>query len=309
MDTAIAGMPRRIWAQDSFVHSVRVFISLGGATAVCWRLDQMEMLVPLLLGSIASALAETDDNWRGRVRALLVTLVCFAVAAFSVQALIGRPWLFVAGLALSTFGLTMLGAISDRYRAIAWATVILAIYTMLNVGPHAAAAGPFWEVPALLLVGALWHGVLSVLWCALFPYPPVLRNLAELYEALGSYLRLKASLFEPVRGVDVERRRLALAQVNARVVGAMNKAKESLFNRLDGQPRPSARLSQLLHLYFIAQDIHERASSSHYHYNELADRFFHSDVLYRCQRVLSLLGLACDALAQELQAGRTFTRD
>ena len=80
--------------------------------------------------------------------------------------------------------------------------------------------------PALLLGGAAWYGLLSVLWCAVFMFQPVQQNLAQLYRVLGDYLRLKASLFEPVRGVDVEVRRLALAQLNGQVVNALNIAKE-----------------------------------------------------------------------------------
>ncbi|WP_325341152.1 YccS family putative transporter [Xylophilus sp.] len=298
---------RRLWAQDAFVYGLRVFVALAGAMALCWHLDRLPLVAPVFLGTIASAIAETDDNWRGRLRALLVTLLSFGVAAASVEVLFDRPWAFVGGLTLATFGLTLLGAVGERYRAIAQATMILAIYTALSVEPDALRAQPhwrgaFWQVPTLLLAGAAWYGLLSVAWCALFPHQPVRQNLVRLYEALGDYLRLKASLFEPVRGVDVERRRLALAQYNGRVVAALNATKESIFSRLGRRATlaPTGRMLQHLNLYFIAQDVHERASSSHYHYNAWADVFFHSDVLYRAQRVLALQGAACTGLAEAL---------
>ncbi len=300
---------RRLWAQDAFVYSLRVFVALSGAMALCWWLDRVPLVIPVFLGIIASALAETDDSWRGRLRALLVTLVCFAAAAFSVKALLAWPAAFVAGLALAAFGFTLLGALGERYRAIASATVILALYTAISAAPGSQAdALPFWHVPALLLAGAAWYGALSLGWCVLFPHQPVRQNLARLYRELGAYLRLKASVFEPVRAVDVERRRLALAQTNGRVVAALNTAKESLFARLGRQP-PAGRLLRHLNLYFVAQDIHERASSSHYHYNEWADVLFHSDVLYRCQRVLKLQGVDCTQLAGALQLHQPFVRD
>ncbi|MDA8454669.1 YccS family putative transporter [Acidovorax sp. GBBC 3334] len=310
------GWLRRLWAQDAFVYSLRVFIALSGAMAVCWWRDQVALVTPLFLGIIASALAETDDSWRGRLRAVLVMLGCFALAAFSVQILLPRPAWFVAGLALSTFGFTMLGAIGERYRAIASATVILALYAAISASgasshaPVGGAAGA-WQVPLLLLAGAAWYALLSLLWCALFPHQPVRQNLAQLYDQLGAYLRLKASLFEPVRGVDVERRRLALAQTNGRVVAALNATKESIFSRWGGgtQALPTGRMLRHLNLYFLAQDIHERASSSHHHYNEWADVLFHSDVLYRCQRVLRLQGVECARIAQALQMHQPFVRD
>src|SRR5690606_9852806 len=98
---------------------------------------------------------------------------------------------------------------------------------------------------------------------------------ARLFEELGLYLKIKSSLLEPLRQLDVEERRLELARQNGKLVNAMNQAKEILLHRF-ANGRPSARLSRYLRLYFTAQDIHERASSSHYPYNELAEAFFHS---------------------------------
>src|SRR5690606_22411058 len=70
--------------------------------------------------------------------------------------------------------------------------------------------------------------------------------------------------------------------------------------------RPSARLSRYLRLYFTAQDIHERASSSHYPYNELAEAFFHSDVMFRCQRLLNQQGNACRSLGRAIRLREPF---
>lgn len=90
---------RRLWGRDKFAFSLRVLIALTGAMALCWYEERLELVIPLFLGVIASALAETDDNWFGRLKALAVTLVCFAIAASSVELLFPYPWLFVSGLA------------------------------------------------------------------------------------------------------------------------------------------------------------------------------------------------------------------
>jgi YccS/YhfK family integral membrane protein len=73
-----------------------------------------------------------------------------------------------------------------------------------------------------------------------------------------------------------------------------------------GNGRPGPKVSRYLKLYFLAQDLHERASSSHYPYNELAEAFFHSDVLFRCQRLLRLHGQACQRLAQAIELRQPF---
>ena len=147
-----------------------------------------------------------------------------------------------------------------------------------------------------------------MLWQALFSNQPVQQSLARLFRELGRYLKLKSSLFEPIRQLDVEARRLELAQQNGRVVAALNAAKEIILHRV-GNGRPGSKVSRYLKLYFLAQDIHERASSSHYPYNALADAFFHSDVLFRCQRLLRQQGKACQALAESIQLRQPFIYD
>ena len=303
--TSLRHSLRRLWALDKFGYSLRVLIALAGSMLLCWWLGAMQLLIPLFLGIIASALAETDDSWQGRLVALLVTLGCFAVTALGVELLFPYPWLFAVGLAVSSFALTMLGALGERYGTVASATLILSIYSMIGVDQRDGASVQLWREPLLLVAGAAWYGLLSVLWQALFANQPVQQGLARLFRELGRYLALKAALFEPLRQLDVQGRRLALAQQNARVVAALNAAKEVILHRV-GNGRPGPKVSRYLKLYFLAQDIHERASSSHSPYNELAEAFFHSDVLFRCQRLLRLQGEACQGLAQAIELRQPF---
>lgn len=296
---------RRLWALNTFGYSLRVFIALAGVMGLSAGLERPALVIPLFLGIIASALAETDDNWLGRLSALAVILPCFAVAAFAVELLIPYPWLFGVGLACAAFALVMLGAVGERYAAMASATLILSIYTMIGVDQRGGAPTDLWHEPLMLLAGAAWYGVLSVLWSALFAHQPVQQNLARLYRELGLYLKLKSRLLEPLRQLDVEGRRLELARQNGKVVSALNVAKETLLNRI-GNGRPGPKVNRYLKLYFMAQDIHERASSSHSPYNALAEAFFHSDVLYRCQRLLKLQANACRELGQAIQLRQPF---
>jgi YccS/YhfK family integral membrane protein len=300
---------RRLWARDTFVYSLRVFLALGIVMAGCWLAGTMDHVLPVFLGIIACALAETDDTWRGRLRTQAAVLACFSLTALVVHAVFGHPWLFAVVLATAAFGLTMMGAVGERYRAVSSATLILAIYLTIGLDHGGAARGgqPFWLEPMLMVAGAAWYGLLSVAWAAAFANQPVQQSLSELFRLLGGYLQLKARLFEPVRGLDMEQRRVALAQHNGQVVRALNAAKDTLFARL-GNGRPGRRMARYLSLYFIAQDVHERASSSHSPYEALTDAFFHSDVMFRCQRLLSLQGRDCHRLARAIRLRQPFDK-
>ncbi|MBZ5487497.1 TIGR01666 family membrane protein [Halomonas aquamarina] len=296
---------RRLWTLDKFAYSLRVFLAFSGALLFSLYSGNIALVIPLFLGIIACALSETDDSWQGRLQALVVTLSCFTLASFVVQWLFPWPWLFALGLALSTFTLIMLGAIGQRYATIASGTLILSIYSMINIEQHGGVDQEVSTRQLQLIAGAAWYGLISVVWCVLFSRQPLKQSMARLYKTLGEFLILKSALFEPVRGVDVEARRVALARQNGKVVEALNQAKEMIFRRLEGQ-RGNRKLNRYLRIYFIAQDIHERASSTHYPYSALTEAFFHHDVLFRCQRLLDQQGRACRQLAKSLLLNRPF---
>ena len=299
---------RQSWAQIGGSQPLRVFVALASLLALCALNGWATAVIALYLGVIASALAETDDNWRGRVRAQGVTLAFFAAAAWAVQALIDVPWMFALAIAVAAFCLTMMGALQARYKSIGFATLVLAMYATIGIDAQVAVSIARHREPLLLLTGAAWYGLLSIAASAALPAQAVQHRLATLFEVLGTYMSYKASLFEPLRGMDIKRKRLSLAQLNAGVVHELNAAKESIVRRL-GACEPTGRLARYRELYLIAQDVHERANSSHDDYNALADAFFHSDLLYRCQRVLMLQGDACSQLAQSIAQRVPFVMD
>lgn len=281
---------RRNWQHASnhegVMRGAKALLALGCMFAFGWWAGWQEELMAVLLGVNASAFTESDDNWRSRLRMQLLALLLFAMLLWLVWAAVPWPGALAALLALAAFGLTLLGVWGERYRVLAFGSLVWLIYVGLVAETSQAqtlAAAP------LMLAGAAWYGLVSVLWAAAWPEPPVRYRLSRLYAVLGEYLRLKSQLLEPVRGMDLERRRMALALHNGRVVDALNASKDSLLNRL-GKSTPPPWLQTAMHQYLAAQDIHERTSSSHGHYDQLAEAFFHTDAMYRCQRVLALLG-------------------
>lgn len=298
----------RLWAHEKTSYALRVSTALVAAAAYGWYGDAIGAVPGLFLGIIASAIAETDDNWWGRAKAVGLSLLCFAGAASAVVAVFDQPMVFVAGLALTAFGLTLLGALGERYGSIGQATVTLSIYTMIALDqlPTDAPASAPWNEVGHLLTGAAGYGLLSVLWAALLANRPVREAVARLYVELGHFLRIKATLFEPVREADHQALQLALAEQNGRVVTALNTARQAILARFGRSGRPGVQSGSYLRLYYMAQDFHERASSSHYPYAELAEAFFHSDVLYRAHRVLRLQGRACLSLAESVRLRQAY---
>ncbi|RUL78168.1 YccS family putative transporter [Dyella choica] len=290
---------RRLRGSDRFAECQRVLLALGGVIAYClWR-NHASAMIPAMLGVIACALAETEEHWRSRSGTLFTTLLCFTGAAFAVEWLLPHPLPFALALAVMSFVLVMLGSISARYATIAGGTLILAVYTMIGTDqPHPSTS--FFTESLQLLAGAAWYGLLSLLWSVLSPQLAVRHALARVFDALGDYLQTKAALFTPVQGVDRDALLLALAMRNEQVVDALNDTRIVLIDRI-GMRRPRGATAARLQLYFKAQDMHERVSSAHYPYAALAEAFYHSDVLFRCEHVLRLQARQCHGQAEALR--------
>lgn len=283
---------RRYAYNSALLYNLRILIALAGTAGVPWALGQITWTIPLALGVVAAALADLDDRLSGRLRNLLITLVCFCVASVSIELLYPYPWLFIFGLAVSTWGFILLGALGQRYATIAFGALLIAIYTLLGIGLF-----PQWYLqPSLLLLGAVWYNLLTLTGHLIFPIRPLQENIARCFASLAVYLEAKAGLFDP----DIEEQDNAslieVAMANSQLVATLNQAKISIQSRLRGD-RGQRGTRRTLHYYFVAQDIHERASSSHAQYHALRREYRYSDILFRFQRLLSLQAKACQQLA------------
>ncbi|AAW86118.1 YccS family putative transporter [Aliivibrio fischeri] len=295
---------RQYWANKTINYSIRVLLALVGAVIPCWYLEQNTAITPLILGIIAAALAETDDKLSGRLKALFFTFICFAIAAFSIEILFHTPILFAIGLFCSTIAFIMLGALGPRYASIAFGSLLIAIYTMLG----AAESPNLWYQPTLLLGGAAWYYTISLTWQIFWPLQPVQQNLATVFETMATYLNSKSELFHPVTNLVPQPYRLQEAKNNAQMVTALNNSKASLLTRAKRGHVVGAS-DKFLKIYFIAQDIHERVSSSHYRYQDLANTFNRSDILFRFKHLLHSQSLACKEVARCLSLGLPYQHD
>lgn len=295
---------RRYTWNSTWLYNARIFIALVGTTALPWWLGDAKLTIPLTLGAVAAALTDLDDRLTGRLRNLVITLICFFIASASVELLFPWPWLFALGLTISTIGFILLGGLGQRYATIAFGALLIAIYTMLGVSLYAH----WYQQPLLLIAGAVWYNLLTLTGHLIFPIRPLQDNLARSYEQLSRYLELKSRLFDPDLDDEDQAPLYELALANGQLMATLNQTKVSLLTRLRGD-RGQRSTRRTLHYYFVAQDIHERASSSHIQYQALRDNFRYSDVMFRFQRLLSMQSIACQDLAKSILLRTPYQHD
>jgi uncharacterized membrane protein (TIGR01666 family) len=291
---AIAPGLRRYAYNSNLLYSIRIFIALAGTVAGPWLISQPRLSIPLTLGVVAAGLSDLDDRLSGRLRNLLITLISFFIASVSVILLFPYPWLFAIGLALSTCGFILLGALGQRYATIAFGALLIAIYTMLGINN----VYPVWyEQSLLLLTGTVWYYLLTLTGHIVFPIRPLQDHISRCYQQLARYLDAKSTMFDPDQDGSNNQQLVNLAMANSQLVSTLNETKTALQSRLKGD-RGQKGTRRTLQYYFVAQDIHERASSIHVQYQKLSQQFHHTDILFRLQRLMSMQSTACQQLSQ-----------
>ncbi|MGL5812141.1 MAG: YccS family putative transporter [Aeromonas sp.] len=295
MPIDLAGLLRRLLSDSHIYFALKVLLAILGLLAFALVQGDIQLTVLLSLGVVAGAIAETDDSLWGRVKNLAMTLVCFLFASLCVQYLFPTPWLFALGLAGSTFIFVMVGALGQRYATISFGSLLIAIYTMLG----AAKAPDLFYQPLALGAGALWYGLVSLVWLWLLPYKTLHEQLAQSYFALARYL-LEKSRFFPADEHGAQAIRHNLAQLNINLVSALNLTKTALNARLNARSgrrhQVAPELASLLRLYLLALEIQERATSSHYPYSKLEAELKQGIVLDGFQEVFLQLSEACQQL-------------
>lgn len=281
---------------QSWLENLPVFTAFSIAAAIIWFADIHRGSIALFLGVIAGVLADLDHHASGRVKQLFVILPAFTAVSLAVQFSIGNSILLTFIMTSVAFCATMAGAIDVRYRTIAFATLVVALYTTLPYESQLA-----WYLnPMMLIFGTIIYHSSRVAFEALFPCRPVQRGLADAFRALASYVAAKAPFFLPDERSVLEHNQYQLALRANKVNTSFNTCRDRLFYRLSGQ-HISHRTRRQLHDYFIAQDIHERISAAHVDYEKLLTALQHNDILFRLERMIRLQSKACTAYANALE--------
>lgn len=284
----------RIKYNAALMYNVRIGIAFLGTTFVPYWLHFQMATIPLTLGVVAAGLSDIDDRFTSRILNQFYTYIGFFIAASSIQLLFPYPAVFALSLIFACIAWILLGSLGKRYATISYGCLVVSVYSMLGVHLF-----EHWYIqPILLVIGAIWYGVLSTLSFLIAPVRPVQEKLSQSYASLGDFLFAKANLFDVDMTISSYRQSMIdLSMENGKLISLFNEMKTALLTRLKGD-RGQQDTRRSLQYYFVAQDIHERANSSHIDYQIFVKYFKHSDILFRLQRILSLQGKACKDLSE-----------
>jgi uncharacterized membrane protein (TIGR01666 family) len=292
---------QNIKSNSTLIYCLQILIVLTGTTLGIFFLGYHQLIVPLTLGAIATALTDFDDRLSIRLRNLGLVCILF----FSVSSILDflHPYklLFLIYLSLSSAAFILMGALGQRYATISFGTVLLSIYTMFGLGEYSE----WYQQPSYFVMGALWYGLTSIVFYLLKPTQAVQDNLSNSFNHLADLLMTKAKLFDPDNLDNVEHLLYNLSLKNSIVVQSLNATKASLLTRLKAS-RANKNTIYWLNLYFLAQDIHEQATSNYLHYERIHQNFSRTDLIYRIQKNIRLQANHCDMLAESILKRHAF---
>ena len=297
----VNGYYQNFKSNSTLIYCLQILIVLSGTTLGLYFLGYFSLIVPVTLGAIATALTDFDDRLSVRLRNLALVCVLFFTVSSILDFLHPHKLLFLIYLSLSSAALMLMGALGQRYATISFGTVLLSIYTMFGLGQY-----EYWyQQPSYFVLGVFWYGICSILFFLFKPTQAVQDNLSNTFHQLAELLTAKAKLFDPDNTQNVERLLYELSLQNSLVVQSLNSTKASLLTRLKAS-RANKNTIYWLNLYFLAQDIHEQATSNYLHYEKIQRNFSRTDLIYRIQKNVHLQAVNCQTLANTILKRQVF---
>ena len=292
---------QRFKSNSILIYCFQIFIVLTGTTLGLLFLGYEALIVPVTLGAIATALTDFDDRLSIRLRNLVYVCILFFGVSSILEFLYPYKLLFILYLSLSSAAFILMGALGQRYATISFGTILLSIYTMFGLGEYSE----WYQQPSYFVLGAVWYGLTSIIFYLLKPTQAVQDNLAANFNAIAALLLAKARLFDPDNTDNIEPLLYELSLKNSEVVQSLNTTKASLLTRLKAS-RANKNTIYWLNLYFLAQDIHEQATSNYLHYENIHKNFSHTDLIFRIQKNVKLHALSCQKLAQDILTHQSY---
>ena len=292
---------QNFWRFPDRMMALKVVISMAVLSIPFILMGKPFYGVTLALGAWAGALSETDDHPKGRMKALLLSLVSFTVSSFSVGFLQPYPIVLGAGFVVSTIVFILIGGLGERYRGITFGAILVGIYTLIGIN-HS----PDWYMHAILLPsGALLYGLVSLILLFYKPYRLLEEQLARGFLALSDYLQEKSRLFPLGNKQEQEEIGRRLAVLNIQLVSSLEKCK-AVLNSYSEEVDDQSELTPYLQRFMLLQSLHERAASTHQRYDVLNEDESNNELLSGVGELLHQLSHATYLVADNMLTGAPY---
>jgi uncharacterized membrane protein (TIGR01666 family) len=231
----------------------------------------------------------------------ITSAIVFVVAAITSLA---RMNIYAMGLeiVLASFFFSMFNVYGNRATSVGNAAMLVMILTMdtpiekANILPHAF----------LILAGAIFYTILSLLLNTIRPYRIVQRALADCIREIATYLSIRSDFYNLEADINNNYKKLVAQQII--VNEKQDAARELLFKTRQIVKESTSDGRRLVFTFVETVDLFEDITASYYDYDLLRKQFADSGALELIHQALKKIAFELDSIGIAIQANSSFTR-
>lgn len=264
--------------------------------------DHFETGLTISLGAMVVSLTDSPGPFihrrNGMLFAALFAFVSALVTAFA------RMNLYTMGLeiVLAGFFFSMFTVYGNRATSVGNAAVLVMILTM----DKPIEAGEALPHASLILAGALFYTVFSLLLYTLRPYRIAQRALGDCVREIATYLSIKGDFYNINTDLDTNYRKLVAQQivVNEKQDGV----RELFFKTRQIVQESTAEGKRLVFTFVETVDLFEDITAAYYDYALLRNQFESTGALQLISNTLKKLAQEIDAIGFAIQSNSVYSR-
>jgi len=253
------------------------------------------------LGAMCISLTDAPGPIIHRRNSMFITCgITFCITCITAWA---RLNIYTMGLeiVLVTFFFSMFTLYGNRASSVGNAAILIMILTMDTpiesqmVLPHAL----------LILAGAVFYSLVSMLLHTLQPYRIAQRALADCIREIAAYLSIKADFYNVTTNLDDNYKKLVAQQIV--VNEKQDAAREMFFKTRQIVTESTSEGRRLVFTFVETVDLFEDITAAYYDYALLRTQFAYTGALEIINHSLKKISFELDSMALAIQANTSFT--
>ncbi len=288
---------RRFINSHHFADGIRITAGVVLPALVLNYFGHLQYGIFASLGAVCASLTDSPGPIQHRRNGLLVCSGFVFVVSIAVGFSLIHIWIFMILLPMLCFFFSMIAVYGARAGSIGLATLLVMV--MMT---HESLKGEQVIYFALLLLGgALWYTLLSLLLYNIRPFRLIKQTIGEYVLSAGSYLRARAKFYEADADITASYEMLMKAQV---LVQQKQEATAELLFAGRRDEKESSFTSRILMMMFLdVSDLLERTMASYFDYKKLHAYFDDTPVITEYHRIILLLAAELDEVGLAVVSG------
>lgn len=280
-----------------FADGLRITIGVLLPSLFLAQFGLLKIGITLSLGALCVSIVDSPGPIIHRRNAMIITAILIFFCSFITGISNQNNILLGFVILVTSFVFSMLYCYGIRAASIGTACLLLVILSINDTRPLIEEL----KYSLFIFLGGIWYTCLSYLVYRVRPYRAVQQALADSILEVSSYLKKKASLFNP--DTDFDKTFSDLIKLQVEVNEKQNNVRNLLF-RTRSIVRDSSIEGRFLLIVFIDMvDIFEHIMATHYDYKTLHRKFGTSEVFTDYERFITHIADGLNNIAAAIKDG------